>query len=134
LAIWRVSVGYSARLPQRQIIGPVVVARPALPRRDHVRPVRGSKGKGGEEREHRHAYAEPLAFNNDGAFSNDLALLGLRHPFTRQDVQRAFRAKSLTAHPDHGGDADFFRSLMSARDRALADADGEEPTPGALPS
>ena len=100
----------------------------------HVRPVRGSEGKGGEEREHRRAYAEPLAFNNVGASSNEFALLGLRHPFTRQDVQRAFRAKSLTAHPDHGGDADFFRSLMSARDRALADADGEEPTPGALPS
>jgi len=29
----------------------------------HVRPVRGSKGKGGEEREHRRAYAEPLAFS-----------------------------------------------------------------------
>ncbi len=98
----------------------------------HVRPVRGSEGKGGEEREHRRAYAEPLAFNNVGASSNEFALLGLRHPFTRQDVQRAFRAKSLTAHPDHGGDADFFRSLMSARDRALADADDEEP--GASPS
>jgi hypothetical protein len=80
------------------------------------RPASGSAGKG------------------DGASSTDFAMLGLRHPFTRQDVQRAFRAKSLRAHPDHGGDPDFFRSLMDARDRALADADDEGPTLDASPS
>jgi hypothetical protein len=98
----------------------------------HLRPAPGSEGKGGKGSKHqesREAYAEHLGFNNDGAPSNDFAMLGLRHPFTRQDVQRAFRAKSLKVHPDHGGDPDFFHSLVSARDRALADADDEEPTP-----
>jgi hypothetical protein len=104
----------------------------------HVRrPAPGSEGKGGEGRKHqeyRRAYAEHLGVNSDGASSTDFAMLGLRHPFTRQDVQHAFRAKSLRLHPDHGGDPDFFRSLVSARDRALADADDEGPTPGASPA
>jgi hypothetical protein len=104
----------------------------------HVpRPVPGSEGKGGrgsEPQEYRRAYAEHLGVNSDGASSTDFAMLGLRHPFTRQDVQRAFRAKSQRLHPDHGGDPDFFRSLVSARDRALADADDEGRTPGASPS
>jgi hypothetical protein len=104
----------------------------------HVpRPAPGSAGKGDEGREHqeyRRAYTEHLGVNGAGASSTDFAVLGLRHPFTRQDVQRAFRAKSLRAHPDHGGDPNFFRSLMNARDRALADADDEEPSLGASPS
>jgi hypothetical protein len=103
----------------------------------HVpRPAPGSSGKGDEGREHqeyRRSYAEHLGVS-DGASSTDFAMLGLRHPFTRQDVQRAFRAKSQRLHPDHGGDPDFFRSLVSARDRALADADDEGRTPGASPS
>ena len=104
----------------------------------HVpRPAPGSAGKGDEGREHqeyRRAYTEHPGVNSGGASSIDFATLGLRHPFTRQDVHRAFRAKSLRAHPDHGGDPDFFRLLVSARDRALADADDEEPTLGASPS
>jgi hypothetical protein len=104
----------------------------------HVpRPAPGSAGKGDEGREYqeyRRAYTEHLGVNGDGASSTDFGMLGLRHPFTRQDVQRAFRAKSLRAHPDHGGDPDFFRSLMNARDRALADADDEGPTQDASPS
>ena len=104
----------------------------------HVpRPAPGSAGKGDEGREHqeyRRAYTEHPGVNSGGASSTAFAMLGLRHPFTRQDVHRAFRAKSLGAHPDHGGDPDFFRSLMNARDRALADADDEGPTLGASPS
>jgi hypothetical protein len=84
-----------------------------------------------EHREYRHTYAEHLGVNSNGASSTDLAMLDLRHPFTRQDVHRAFRAKALEAHPDHGGDPDFFHSLVIARDRALADVDDEEPMPGA---
>jgi hypothetical protein len=80
-----------------------------------------------EHREYRHTYAEHLGINSDGASSTDLTMLGLRHPFTRQDVHRAFRTKALEAHPDHGGDPDFFHSLVIARDRALADVDDEEP-------
>ena len=83
-----------------------------------------------ERREYRHTYAEHLGINSDGASSTDLAMLGLRHPFTRQDVHRAFRTKALEAHPDHGGDPDFFHSLVIARDRTLADVDDEEPMPG----
>ena len=83
-----------------------------------------------EHREYRHAYAEHLGFNSDGASSTDLAMLGLRHPFTRQDVHRAFRAKALEAHPDHGGDPNFFHSLVIARDRALANVEDEEPMLG----
>src|SRR5262249_31056442 len=104
----------------------------------HVpRPAPGSEGKGGkgsEHQEYRRAYAEHPGVNSDGASSADFAMLGLRHPFTRQDVQRAFRAKSQRLHPDHGGDPDFFRALVSARDRALAHADNKWPTPGASPS
>jgi hypothetical protein len=84
-----------------------------------------------ERREYLHTYAEHLGINSDGASSTDLAMLGLRHPFTLQDVHRAFRAKALEAHPDHGGDPDFFHSLVIARDRALTDVDDEEPMPDA---
>ena len=84
-----------------------------------------------ERREDRHTYAEHLGINSDGASSTDLAMLGLRHPFTRQDVHRAFRTKALEAHPDHGGDPDFFHSLVIARDRTLADTDDEGPMPSA---
>ena len=84
-----------------------------------------------EHREYRHTYAEHLGVNSDGVSSTDLAMLGLRHPFTRQDVHRAFRTKALEAHPDHGGDPDFFHSLVIARDRALADVGDEEPMSGA---
>ena len=80
-----------------------------------------------EHREYRHTYAEHLGSNSDGASSADLARLDLHHPFTRQDVHRAFRAKAPEAHPDHGGDPDVFHSLVIARDRALADVDDEEP-------
>jgi hypothetical protein len=82
-----------------------------------------------EHQEYRHAYAEHRGFNSDGASSTDLAMLGLRHPFTRQDVRRAFRAKAWEAHPDRGGDPDFFRSLVIARDRSLAGVDDDEPKP-----
>ena len=83
-----------------------------------------------KDREYRHTYAEHRGSNSHGAPSTDLAMLGLRHPFTRQDVNRAFRAKALEAHPDRGGDPDIFRSLLIARDRTLADVDDEEPMPG----
>jgi hypothetical protein len=86
-----------------------------------------------EHRDYRHTFAEHLGFNSAGASSTNLAMLGLRHPFTRQDVHRAFRAKALEAHPDHGGDPDFFHSLVIARDRALADVDDEEPMLGPSP-
>jgi hypothetical protein len=36
---------------------------------------------------------------------------------------RAFRAKSLEAHSEQGGESDFIRTLMMAREAALAAAD-----------
>jgi hypothetical protein len=42
--------------------------------------------------------------------------------------------RAYAEHPDHGGDPDFFHSLLIARDRALADADDEGPAPGASPA
>jgi hypothetical protein len=59
----------------------------------------------------------------DSVSAEALAMLGLSRPFTRADVQRAYRAKSMKAHPDQGGETDFFRALIIARDAALADAD-----------
>jgi hypothetical protein len=50
----------------------------------------------------------------------DAALLGLSGDFTREDAERAFRAKAKLAHPDHGGDAIAFQQLVAARDRILS--------------
>jgi hypothetical protein len=110
----------------------VCLKHAAKAKRRAPRPARlDQRGKLKEERaEYRHTYAEHRGFNSRGAPSTDLAMLGLRHPFTRQDVHRAFRAKALEAHPDRGGDPDIFRSLLIARDRTLADVDDEEPRPG----
>ena len=75
-----------------------------------------------EQREWQRKFAA-VTGHNAGVFAGALALLDLRRPFTQADVQRAFRTKSLKAHPDQGGDPDFFRALVHARDAALADAD-----------
>ena len=48
-----------------------------------------------------------------------IALLGLPHIFTRDDVLQAFRRLSKHLHPDHGGDPAKFRELIAARDCAL---------------
>jgi hypothetical protein len=61
--------------------------------------------------------------DSEGASPEALAMLNLCSPFTRADVLAAFRAKSLKAHPDQGGDSDFMRALMLARDAALAEAE-----------
>ena len=110
----------------------VCLKHAAKAKRRAPRPARlDQRAKLKEERaEYRQTYAEHRGFNSHGAPSTDLAMLGLRHPFTRQDVHRAFRAKALEAHPDRGGDPDIFRSLLIARDRTLADVDDEEPMPG----
>lgn len=46
-------------------------------------------------------------------------LLGLKPPFTHDDVLRAFRPKALELHPDQGGDAERFRELVAERECAL---------------
>jgi curved DNA-binding protein CbpA len=49
------------------------------------------------------------------------AVLGLAPGATRTDVKRAFRACAQTTHPDHGGDAGYFRAVKDAYER-LRDA------------
>ncbi len=80
-----------------------------------------------EERDFRRKLADQYGFVGGRVSSEALAMLGLSRPFTRADVLRAFRAKSLKAHPDQGGESDFFRALMMARESALADADDDKP-------
>jgi len=48
------------------------------------------------------------------------ALLGLGAQVSRDEVLRAFRARAMAAHPDKGGDPDYFRRLIVARDTLLA--------------
>jgi hypothetical protein len=46
-------------------------------------------------------------------------LLGLRAPFTRNEVIATFRRRAMELHPDHGGDKVLFRLLLAERDRAM---------------
>lgn len=45
------------------------------------------------------------------------------------EVERAFRARALEAHPDRGGDAEAFRTVLAAR-RALRPLQPEDPRSG----
>lgn len=45
------------------------------------------------------------------------AILGLQPGASADAVRRAFRAKALETHPDQGGDAAHFRSVMRAFER-----------------
>jgi hypothetical protein len=47
-----------------------------------------------------------------------MVTLGLLPPYTREDVQAAYREKAKTAHPDHGGSASDFKTLHEAYERA----------------
>jgi hypothetical protein len=53
-----------------------------------------------------------------------LAMLGLSHGCTKEDIKRAFRRKSREVHPDHGGDSDSFIALREAYENALTAAVG----------
>jgi hypothetical protein len=50
----------------------------------------------------------------------DASVLGLSGDFSRDDVERAFRAKAKLTHPDRGGDSAAFQKLAAARDRLLS--------------
>jgi len=50
------------------------------------------------------------------------ALLGVPAHATTEEVRGAFRRAARGAHPDVGGDAGAFRTLVSARDVLLAAA------------
>lgn len=49
------------------------------------------------------------------------AVLGLceGQPHTPSEIKKAFREKALTAHPDAGGDTEYFRQLQSAYEELL---------------
>jgi hypothetical protein len=56
-------------------------------------------------------------------------LLGLGADYTRDDVITAFRRKAKEAHPDVGGTAEMFRTLVEARDRLLTALGTSAPPP-----
>lgn len=45
---------------------------------------------------------------------SSLTVLGITEPFTRRQLRKAFRAKSLTVHPDAGGTEEEFLELQDA--------------------
>jgi hypothetical protein len=47
------------------------------------------------------------------------ALLGAPEKYTKDDVISCFRRAAKKAHPDQGGTAEMFRTLVEARDRLL---------------
>jgi len=57
-------------------------------------------------------------------------LLGVGQGASEAEVERAFRARALDAHPDHGGDPARFRELTEAR-RVLARLAAAPPPPAA---
>ena len=48
---------------------------------------------------------------------HDLKLLGLTQAATLADLNRAFRARARTLHPDRGGDPRDFQELNNAHKR-----------------
>lgn len=60
--------------------------------------------------------AKPLTQETQAAF----ALLGIPHTSSAEEIKKAFRAKALVTHPDHGGDQQEMIKLNKARDVALA--------------
>lgn len=48
------------------------------------------------------------------------ALLGVAPDASLLAIKRAFRARALELHPDQGGDADAFRALHAAYEKAIA--------------
>jgi hypothetical protein len=57
------------------------------------------------------------------------ALLGVPANYTREDVITGFRRAVKKAHPDVGGTAEMFRTLVEARDRLLAALGTSAPAP-----
>ena len=47
-----------------------------------------------------------------------MVLLGLLPPYSQEDVKQAYLSKVQLAHPDHGGNADDFRLLQDAYEKA----------------
>lgn len=50
---------------------------------------------------------------------HDLKLLGVTSTATLADLNRAFRARARTLHPDRGGDPHAFQELNNAHKRLM---------------
>lgn len=48
-----------------------------------------------------------------------MVALGLLPPYSREDVQQAYREKAKTTHPDRGGSEEAFEKLHAAYEQAL---------------
>jgi hypothetical protein len=48
-----------------------------------------------------------------------MTILGLRPPYTLEDIRAAYRAKAMDAHPDRGGSIANFLQIHEAHERAL---------------
>ena len=62
------------------------------------------------------------------------ALLGVADDADAEQVRRAWRAWARLAHPDHGGDREFFERLRTARDVLLSGTDVVAEPPTQAPS
>lgn len=56
-------------------------------------------------------------------------LLGLSVEATTADIEAAFRALVMATHPDRGGDAEAFRSVVEARRALLRPSPTRRPAP-----
>ena len=60
-----------------------------------------------------------------------IELLGVPANYTKEDIIAGFRQAAKKAHPDAGGTAEMFRTLVEARDRLLAALGTSAPQPKA---
>ncbi len=63
------------------------------------------------------------------AVDDPFAVLGIAPNATPDEIKASYRAKVRTMHPDVGGDAEAFRVVKAAAERALSYASGEAPNP-----
>lgn len=57
------------------------------------------------------------------------AILDLEPGASTDDIKRAYRRRALETHPDRGGDAEVFRAVQSAYERAMTKRQKEEKRP-----
>lgn len=66
------------------------------------------------------ASGRPIARRDRGTAPASLwSILGVEPDASVLEIKRAFRARALTTHPDHGGDPAAFRALHGAYEKAL---------------